>query len=76
VKIDHLFVFVEPPATEAAELEQAGLRESFRRRHPGQGTTNACFCFDNAYLGGFKFRNEHHLCTASRRGGCRGSDGS
>jgi hypothetical protein len=50
VKIDHLFVFVEPPATEAAELEQAGLRESFRRRHPGQGTTNACFCFDNAYL--------------------------
>lgn len=24
--------------------------ESFRRRHPGQGTANLCFCFDNAYL--------------------------
>jgi hypothetical protein len=28
------------------------------------------------YDGGFKFHNEHHLCSASRRGGCRGSDGS
>jgi hypothetical protein len=26
--------------------------------------------------GGFKFRNEHHLCSGSRRGGCRGNDGS
>jgi hypothetical protein len=28
------------------------------------------------YLGGFKFRNEHHLCSESRRGGCNGNDGS
>jgi hypothetical protein len=28
------------------------------------------------WVGGFKFRNEHHLCSASRRGGCRGNDGS
>ena len=27
-------------------------------------------------LGGFKFRSEHHLCSGSRRGGCRGNDGS
>jgi hypothetical protein len=27
-------------------------------------------------LGGFKFRSEHHLCSESRRGGCRGNDGS
>ena len=26
--------------------------------------------------GGFKFRNEHHLCSGSRRGECRGNDGS
>jgi hypothetical protein len=26
--------------------------------------------------GGFKFRNEHHLCSESRRGGCNGNDGS
>ena len=28
------------------------------------------------YPGGFKFRSEHHLCSGSRRGGCRGNDGS
>jgi hypothetical protein len=28
------------------------------------------------FEGGFKFRNEHHLCSGSRRGGCRGNDGS
>lgn len=48
--LDHLFVFVEPGAPERAALERAGLRESFRRRHPGQGTANVCFCLDNAYL--------------------------
>lgn len=48
--LDHVFVFVEPGAPEAAALERAGLRESFRRRHPGQGTANVCYCFDNAYL--------------------------
>ncbi len=26
--------------------------------------------------GGFKFRSEHHLCSGSRRDGCRGNDGS
>ena len=28
------------------------------------------------FPGGFKFRNEHHLCSGSRRGECRGNDGS
>ncbi len=46
----HVFAFVEPGAPERAALESAGLRESFRRRHPGQGTANVCYCFDNAYL--------------------------
>lgn len=46
----HVFVFVTPGAPEAGALEAAGLRESFRRAHPGQGTANACWCFDNAYL--------------------------
>jgi hypothetical protein len=48
--LDHLFVLVEPGAPERVALEREGLRESFRRRHPGQGTANVCFCFDNAYL--------------------------
>ncbi|WNG35395.1 VOC family protein [Archangium violaceum] len=50
ISLCHVFVLVESGAPEAARLEQAGLRESFRRVHPGQGTTNVCYCFDNAYL--------------------------
>lgn len=46
----HLFVMVSPEAPERAALEEAGLRESFRREHPGQGTRNVCYCFENAYL--------------------------
>jgi hypothetical protein len=48
--LDHLFVFVAPDGPEAGRLAALGLAESFRRSHPGQGTANACFCFDNAYL--------------------------
>ena len=47
LELDHVFVFVTPGAPEAAAL---GLCESYRRRHPGQGTANVCYCFDNAYL--------------------------
>lgn len=50
VEVDHVFVMVWPEAPEAAGLAAAGLCESFRRDHPGQGSTNACYCFDNAYL--------------------------
>lgn len=46
----HIFVFVEPDVPEAELLTALGLRESCRRDHPGQGTANVCFCFDNAYL--------------------------
>ena len=46
----HVFVFTEPGAPERAALEAAGLRESYRRAHPGQGTANVCYCLDNAYL--------------------------
>lgn len=46
----HIFVFVPPGAPDAATLERAGLRESYRREHPGQGTANVCYAFDNAYL--------------------------
>ncbi|HSV28185.1 MAG TPA: VOC family protein [Candidatus Omnitrophota bacterium] len=41
----HIFVFVP-----TGQIPDCGLTESFRRAHPGQGTANACFCFDNAYL--------------------------
>ncbi|WP_299377565.1 VOC family protein [uncultured Kiloniella sp.] len=55
LEIDHLFIFVATPKkgetpNEALLLQDAGFRESYRRDHPGQGTTNICYCFDNAYL--------------------------
>lgn len=46
----HVFVFVSPGAPEAQALRDIGMVESFQRRHPGQGTANSCWCFDNAYL--------------------------
>ncbi|MEH6632526.1 MAG: VOC family protein [Halopseudomonas aestusnigri] len=54
IEIDHIFVFVDPVQNqdpfEAHLLQEAGFIESYRRDHPGQGTTNICYCFDNAYL--------------------------
>lgn len=50
MQLDHILVFVDPAGPEPAALAALGLRESFRRAHPGQGTANACYCFDNAYL--------------------------
>lgn len=50
LRLCHVFLFVEPEAQQASALETAGLRGSFRRAHPGQGTANRCYCFDNAYL--------------------------
>jgi hypothetical protein len=46
----HVFVFVDDCAAALAALSSCGLRETFRRTHPGQGTANVCACFDNAYL--------------------------
>lgn len=46
--LDHLFVFGRPG--DAADLARFGLTESYRRQHPGQGTGNACYRLDNAYL--------------------------
>ncbi len=50
VEIDHLFVFVEPAGPQIAALQRLGLVETYRRRHAGQGTANACYAFDNLYL--------------------------
>ena len=50
LELDHLFLFA-PNADAAADmLAAAGLRPNFTRVHPGQGTTNICAYFDNAFL--------------------------
>lgn len=48
--IDHLFLFIPPDGPEIEALRRLGLRETYRRAHPGQGTANACFAFDNLFL--------------------------
>lgn len=48
--VDHLFLFIEPEGPEIDILRRLGLTETYRRAHPGQGTANACFAFDNLYL--------------------------
>jgi hypothetical protein len=50
LELDHLFICVRSQAPEAKLLHDFGLTEGFRRNHPGQGTTNVCFGFENAYL--------------------------
>ena len=62
MQLDHVFVFVDDLETASKALMCLGLEESFRRRHPGQGTENICFCFENAYL---------ELLTVSDRDGVR-----
>lgn len=49
-EIDHLFMFIEPDGPEIDALRRLGFTETYRRAHPGQGTANVCFAFDNLYL--------------------------
>lgn len=50
LELDHIFILVEPEGPEAGRLKALGLVENYRRDHPGQGTSNICYCFDNAFL--------------------------
>lgn len=51
MELDHIFVFVEPGGGAARQqLTALGLTETYSREHPGQGTANVCYAFDNAFL--------------------------
>lgn len=50
MELDHIFVFIEPRGPEIRFLKDLGLCETYRREHPGQGTANVCFAFENAFL--------------------------
>lgn len=50
LSVDHLFMFIEPGGPEIDALKRLDLQETYRRAHPGQGTANVCFAFDNLYL--------------------------
>jgi hypothetical protein len=46
-ELDHLFVMTAPGAPAADSLVEAGITEGTPRSHPGQGTTNRRFFFEN-----------------------------
>ena len=48
--IDHIFMLIEPGGPEIYRLAALGLAETYRRIHPGQGTRNICYAFDNLFL--------------------------
>jgi hypothetical protein len=50
LELDHVFVCAGVGAPEAKALVRFGLREGTPGRHPGQGTANRRFSFENAML--------------------------
>ena len=50
MEVHHIFLFIEPDGPEIETLKRLGLTETYRRAHPGQGTANVCFAFDNLFL--------------------------
>ncbi|MEO1747861.1 MAG: VOC family protein [Pseudomonadota bacterium] len=52
IELDHIFWMVPKDDVDrvAAAMSALGLKESYRRQHPGQGTSNICYCFENAFL--------------------------
>jgi len=49
-ELDHLFVWTSEGAPEAELLIDAGLIEGTPNTHPGQGTSNRRFFFENGFL--------------------------
>lgn len=50
MKIDHIFIFSDNNGKEADDLVNFGLSEGSSRIHPGQGTRNRKFYFNNFFL--------------------------
>lgn len=48
--LDHVFIFIDDIRAAEALGRSLGLRETYRRDHPGQGTSNICYCFEDAFL--------------------------
>jgi hypothetical protein len=48
--LDHVFVFVPADGRAPAAAAAMGLRRTHARVHRGQGTANACYGFDDAFL--------------------------
>ncbi|MDE2312554.1 MAG: VOC family protein [Elusimicrobia bacterium] len=49
-ELDHVFIFISPTGSESSAFGDLGLVECSRWTHSGQGTSNVCYAFNNAYL--------------------------
>lgn len=65
MELDHVFIFCTPGDGLAERLLSAGFVETYRRRHPGQGTENICFCFDNAFVELLWVNDEAEISSSS-----------
>lgn len=50
MEIDHIFIFSNNKGKEADDLVEFGFTEGSSRMHPGQGTINRKFYFENFFL--------------------------
>ncbi|HMV99959.1 MAG TPA: VOC family protein [Acidobacteriota bacterium] len=66
-ELDHFFVCSERNTAIVPYLENLGLTFGASRMHPGQGTTNTCFFFDNAYFEILWPHNEQELLSEKVR---------
>lgn len=67
MQIDHIFIRVAPGGEEADALRAFGLSEGSGNVHPGQGTANRRFFFDNAFLELLWIADEAEVSNAQTR---------
>ncbi len=64
IEIDHVFLVAICQDVQISQMAQAGFRESYRRTHPGQGTRNVCYCFDNMFVELLWVHDIREACSA------------
>src|SRR6266480_8139703 len=66
--VDHAFICCSKGAPEADALVALGLIEGSGNRHPGQGTSNRRFFFNNAYVELLWVSNEDEARSSESKG--------
>lgn len=67
LELDHVFICAPDPRVAERALTDAGVQIGLRAIHSGQGTSNACAFFDNAYLELLLPHDDHELDSAPVR---------
>ncbi|MEL6544440.1 MAG: VOC family protein [Myxococcota bacterium] len=67
MELDHVFVMISDGVRQHRALEALGLVETYRRIHPGQGTKNICYAFENAFLELLWVHDEHEARSKAIR---------